>query len=46
MKYNRSISFDQELWSKIDKLKGDISRSRFLSKVIAEGLKPLENRSK
>jgi len=34
----KTISFDQELWSKIDKQKGDTSRSRFVAKIIAERL--------
>jgi len=32
----RSISFDQELWSKIDRQRGDVSRSRFIAKILAD----------
>ncbi len=46
MRINNSISLDQELWSKIDQLKGDVSRSRFVSKIIADGLSVLKNKNK
>lgn len=42
----KTISFDQELWSKIDKLKGDIPRSRFIARLIADGLSKLEKQNK
>ena len=32
----RSISFDQKLWSDIDKKRGDVSRSRFIAIILAE----------
>ena len=42
----KTISFDQELWSKIDKQKGDISRSRFVAKIITERLASCKNEEK
>ena len=42
----KTISFDQELWSKIDKQKGDISRSRFVAKIITERLVSCKNEKK
>ncbi len=32
----RFISFDQELWADIDKQRGDVSRSRFIAKILAD----------
>jgi hypothetical protein len=42
----KTISFDQELWLKIDKLKGDVPRSRFVARLIADGLSKLETQNK
>jgi len=45
MKINRSVSLEFDLWKKLDELKGDVPRSKFLSKIIVNGLKVLENRT-
>jgi hypothetical protein len=34
MKIRKSISLDDKLWIKIDKLKGDISRSKYIGIVL------------
>ena len=39
MKQIRSISFEGNLWSRIDKLRGDVPRSRFIEKIIFNDLK-------
>lgn len=36
MKQIRSISFEENLWSKIDEKRGDVPRSRFLEKIISK----------
>jgi len=37
----KSISLDENTWEMVDKQRGDITRSRFVSKIIAEGLTKL-----
>jgi len=39
----KSISLNENTWKQIDKQKGDITRSRFVAKIIAEGIKKIEN---
>ena len=36
MHEQKSLSLDRELWSEIDKKRGDVSRSRFIAKILAE----------
>ena len=38
----KSISLNEKKWKQIDLLRGDIPRSRYISKIIAEGLKESE----
>lgn len=34
----KTISLPLNLWGKIDEIKGDVPRSRFIAKLLAEGL--------
>ena len=36
MKQIRSVSFEENLWSKIDEKRGDVPRSRFLERIVSE----------
>lgn len=36
MNQQKTISFDQKLWSKIDKSKGEVARSRYLANILAD----------
>ena len=44
MNLQHSLSFDQKLWSEIDKKRGDVSRSRFLASIVAEVLDASKNK--
>jgi len=38
----KSISLNENTWKQIDNLKGAITRSRFVAKIIADGLTELD----
>lgn len=38
MTSQKTISLEDELWTKIDHNRGDISRSRFIAKILADSL--------
>jgi len=38
----KSISLNQRTWVKIEKMRKGLPRSRFVAKIIADGLKKLE----
>ena len=38
----KSISLNENTWKQIDNLKGAITRSRYVAKIIAEGLTKIE----
>ena len=38
MQIQKSISFEEMLWMQIDQKKGDISRSKFLAKIVKKQL--------
>jgi metal-responsive CopG/Arc/MetJ family transcriptional regulator len=46
MKIRKSLSFDEEMWEVIDKLRGDVSRSLFINKLLREVLKLKGGKSK
>ena len=39
----KSLSLDQKLWAKIDGERGEISRSRFVSKILVDFLEKSHN---
>jgi len=41
----KSISLHEDLWGKIDKKRGDISRSRFIAKILVDSIDFPSNRS-
>ena len=36
MKYQRSLNFDETTWDVVDSLRQDVTRSRYLEKIIRE----------
>lgn len=43
-KMQRSLSFEEDLWAKIDKRRGEIPRSRFIAKIVADSLVSVKNK--
>ena len=41
MQIQKSLSFENRLWDEIDRKKGDISRSRFVEKIVRSRLKQI-----
>ena len=41
----KTISLPLNLWGKIDEKKGDVSRSRYISKLLVDGLSKLEKQN-
>jgi len=39
MKISKSITLEEEIWDKIDELRIDINRSRFIEKILIDKLK-------
>jgi len=38
MKYQRSINLEHSVWEKLDSLKGDVPRSKFVEKIICKSI--------
>jgi metal-responsive CopG/Arc/MetJ family transcriptional regulator len=42
----KSISLDEKIWEKIDQIRDDLPRSRFVARIITERLQTLEDTPK
>ncbi len=45
MNEQRSLSLNHELWLEIDKQRGDVSRSKFISKILAKVITTFKEKS-
>lgn len=46
MQIQKSLSLEDHLWEEIDHKKGDISRSRFVEKIVRSKLKQIQEEKK